>query len=60
MACDGNLLILTGNGQYYIAIDIAKREIRWKRPIDNADLFIGPMRFYLHEPVAAPCLKRDF
>ena len=46
-------------GQFYLAVDLAKRELRWKRLIDDSDWFAGPMRFYLHEPYLL-VLKKDF
>src|SRR6185437_2748805 len=58
IACHGDLLVLN-TGQHYLALDLAKRDVRWKRVIDNNDLFVGPARFYLHEPFLL-ILKTDF
>lgn len=59
ITCQGDLLMLT-DGAYYIAVDINKMLIRWKRAIDNNDpMEVPPMRFFLQEPYLL-VLKRDF
>jgi outer membrane protein assembly factor BamB len=55
----GNLLIVTDNS-YYIAIDVMKMAVIWKRPIDNNDESREPpMRLSMNERCCV-VLKKDF
>lgn len=58
IACGDDLLMVT-DGVSYIAVDVRKMEVRWKRPIDNNDFGSPPMRFFIQEPYLL-VLKRDF
>ncbi|MCX7591484.1 MAG: PQQ-binding-like beta-propeller repeat protein, partial [Kiritimatiellae bacterium] len=59
VAHDGNLLIVT-DGWYYIAIDIEKPKIVWKRLIDENDITqLPPMRFVLQGDYFA-VVKRNY
>jgi len=58
-ARDGDLLVVT-DGWYYIAVDVRRMAIRWKRPIDQNDITREPaMRLFLKGEYLA-VLKEDY
>jgi outer membrane protein assembly factor BamB len=58
-AHDGRMLVVT-DGWYYIAIDVEKMKVVWKRLLDNSDATREPtMRFCLKDDYLA-VVKKDF
>jgi outer membrane protein assembly factor BamB len=56
---DGGDVLLLSDRANYVAIDLAKGRIRWRRPIDNNDRFDPPLRFSVCGPYVT-VLKRDY
>ena len=56
---DGGDLLLLSDRANYVAIDLAKGRIRWRRPIDNNDRFDPPLRFSVCGSYVT-VLKRDY